>query len=25
VLEAVRKWSGDEPEDDMTLLIARAL
>ena len=25
VLGAVRKWSGDEPEDDMTLLIARAL
>jgi len=24
VLTAVRKWSGDEPEDDMTLLIARA-
>jgi len=25
VLGAVRRWSGDEPEDDMTLLIARAL
>ena len=25
VLNAVRKWSGDEPEDDMTLLLARAL
>lgn len=25
VLTAVRKWSGDEPEDDMTLLIARAM
>ncbi len=24
VLRAVREWSGDEPEDDMTLLIARA-
>jgi phosphoserine phosphatase RsbU/P len=24
VLEAVRGWSGDEPEDDMTLLMARA-
>lgn len=25
ILTAVRKWSGDEPEDDMTLLIARAI
>ncbi|HEV2349651.1 MAG TPA: PP2C family protein-serine/threonine phosphatase [Terriglobia bacterium] len=25
ILAAVRKWSGDEPEDDMTLLIARAI
>ncbi len=24
ILKAVRKWSGNEPEDDMTLLIARA-
>jgi len=25
VLAAARKWSGDEPEDDMTLLLARAI
>ena len=25
VLRAVREWAGDEPDDDMTLLIARAL
>jgi sigma-B regulation protein RsbU (phosphoserine phosphatase) len=25
VLTAVRQWSGEEPEDDMTLLIARAV
>lgn len=25
ILTAVRKWSGQEPEDDMTLLIARAM
>lgn len=25
VLAAVRKWSGEEPEDDMTLLLARAI
>jgi sigma-B regulation protein RsbU (phosphoserine phosphatase) len=25
ILEAVREWSGDEPEDDMTLLMARAI
>jgi len=25
VLAAVRKWSGDEPEDDMTMLLARAI
>jgi phosphoserine phosphatase RsbU/P len=25
ILAAVRAWSGDEPEDDMTLLIARAI
>jgi serine phosphatase RsbU (regulator of sigma subunit) len=24
VLRAVREWAGDEPDDDMTLLIARA-
>lgn len=24
ILEEVRKWSGDEPEDDMTLLMVRA-
>jgi sigma-B regulation protein RsbU (phosphoserine phosphatase) len=24
ILEAVRGWSGNEPEDDMTLLVARA-
>ncbi len=24
VLAAVRHWSGQEPEDDMTLLLARA-
>jgi serine phosphatase RsbU (regulator of sigma subunit) len=24
VLEAVRNWAGDEPEDDMTLLMVRA-
>jgi sigma-B regulation protein RsbU (phosphoserine phosphatase) len=24
ILEAVKRWAGDEPEDDMTLLIARA-
>ena len=25
ILTAVRNWSGDEPDDDMTLLIARAI
>lgn len=25
VLAAVRKWAGEEPEDDMTLLLVRAL
>ena len=25
VLEAVRVWSGDEPDDDMTLLMAKAM
>lgn len=25
VLEAVRNWAGDEPEDDMTLLMVRAI
>jgi phosphoserine phosphatase RsbU/P len=25
ILSAVRKWSGNDPEDDMTLLIARAI
>lgn len=25
VLEAVRAWSGDEPDDDMTLLMAKAV
>jgi serine phosphatase RsbU (regulator of sigma subunit) len=24
ILEAVRKWSGQEQEDDMTLLLVRA-
>jgi hypothetical protein len=25
VLESVRKWAGDELEDDMTLLMVRAM
>ena len=25
ILEAVRHWSGKEPEDDMTLVIVRAI
>lgn len=25
ILEAVRKWAGDEPDDDMTLLMVRAI
>jgi sigma-B regulation protein RsbU (phosphoserine phosphatase) len=24
ILEAVKKWSGQEPEDDMTLVLVRA-
>jgi phosphoserine phosphatase RsbU/P len=25
ILEAVRMWAGDEPDDDMTLLMVRAI